>query len=120
MRCVRPDQTSQSIVLHYKLDGTCTVGFSYRKTQYLVPAAIVLRALVECNDRQIFNAVVQGDTGNTFLVERVELVLSEHAHLHLYSRKECLAYLGSRFRVILELPDRSGTAGDMESGRGIA
>lgn len=116
MRCVRPDESSQTLVLHYKQDGTCVLGFSYRKTQYLIPAVLVLRALADCNDREIFDAVVQGDHSNTFLMERVELMLSEHANLHLYSREECLAYLGNRFRVVLDLPDRYS---DVEAGTAL-
>eukprot|EP00039_Didymoeca_costata_P006993 m.95259 g.95259 ORF g.95259 m.95259 type:complete len:1143 (+) comp13484_c0_seq4:183-3611(+) len=106
IRCVRPDQTSQTLVLHYKSDGTCVVGFSYRKAQYLIPAILILRALAETNDKEIFDAVLQGNKENTFLVERVHLLLSESRESGLYSKKSCLAYLGSKFRVVLDAPPR--------------
>lgn len=109
IRCVRPDQTSHSLVLHYRTNGTCTVGFSHRKQQYLVPAVVALRALLECSDREVFDAIVQGDNTNTFLVERVQLMLSERQGEQLYSREQCLRYLGSKFKVVMnvsaDLPD---------------
>jgi uncharacterized membrane protein len=42
-----------------------------------------------------------------FFLAHLKRCHSEHAHLHLYSSVECLSYLGSRFRVILDLPERS-------------
>lgn len=117
IRCVRPDQTSQSLTLHYLQDGRCVLGFSYRKSQYLVPAIIVLRAMLECTDRQVYDAIVMGDSKNTFVVERVKAMLKEFQTKQLYTQTSCLAYLGNLFKVVLRgVPD---THTDAQTGRAV-
>mmetsp|Transcript_28191 Transcript_28191/g.73897 ORF Transcript_28191/g.73897 Transcript_28191/m.73897 type:complete len:1149 (-) Transcript_28191:67-3513(-) len=106
IRCVRPDQSSQSLVVHYCRDGTFVLGFSYRKTQYLVPVVIILRALIEVDDRRVYDAVVHGDHDNSFVTERAKALLKELQGRQLYSRQACLAYLGNLFRVVMQV--RSG------------
>ncbi|GEQ70599.1 hypothetical protein JCM33374_g4277 [Metschnikowia sp. JCM 33374] len=89
IRCVRPDQTSQTNVLHYLRDGNVTFRFSWRKNEYLVPAVMILKALIETSDRDIFDGIVASDT---------------------------LAYLGDKFRVVFgATPDVS----DIEVGKEV-
>ncbi|RDW85230.1 DNA-directed RNA polymerase subunit beta [Coleophoma cylindrospora] len=109
MRSVRPDQTSQSNVLHYLNDGGVTFRFSWRKAEYLVPVMMVMKALVETNDREIFEGIVgsAGSKGseNTFLTDRVELLLRTFKNYGLYSKSQARGYLGERFRVVMGVPD---------------
>lgn len=109
IRCVRPDQTSQTNVLHYLNDGNVTFRFSWRKNEYLVPVMMVLKALVETNDREIFDGIVGTDHENSFLTDRLELLLRTYKSYGLYSRQETLAYLGDKFRVVMgaspDVPD---------------
>lgn len=114
MRCVRPDQSAQTVYLHYLHDGTCNVGFAIRKTQYLVPAVLLLRAFVDSTDKLIYNALVQHSKADTFLIERAQLMLAQYATEGLYSQDVCLAFLGHKFRVALDLPERLT---DEEAGR---
>lgn len=100
IRCVRPDQTSQTNVLHYLDDGSVTFRFSWRKNEYLVPAVMVMRALVDTSDRAIFDGIVGADTSNSFLTDRLELLLRSYKKYGLHSREETLAYLGDKFRVV--------------------
>ena len=58
IRSVRPDQTSQTNVLHYLNDGNVTFRFSWRKNEYLVPVVMVLKALIDTNDREIFEGLI--------------------------------------------------------------
>ena len=102
MRCVRPDQTSQTNFLHYLSTGDVTFRFSYRKSEYLVPVVMVLKALVETNDRSIFDGIVGSDTSSSFLTDRMELLLRNYKNYHLHSRNETLAYLGDKFRVVFQ------------------
>jgi DNA-directed RNA polymerase I subunit RPA2 len=53
MRCVRPDQSSQTLTIHYLTDGNCTLRFSYRKQEYMIPLIMVLKALDDRTDKQI-------------------------------------------------------------------
>lgn len=109
LRSVRPDQTSQTNVLHYLTDGNVTFRFSWRKNEFLVPTLMILKALVETNDREIFEGIVgaAGSDGakNTFLTDRVELLLRTYKVYGLYTRDQTRAYLGSKFRVVLGVPD---------------
>ncbi|KAI4216823.1 MAG: hypothetical protein LQ351_000772 [Letrouitia transgressa] len=109
LRSVRPDQTSQTIYLHYLKDGNVMFRFFWRKSEYLVPVMMILKALVETNDREIFEGIV-GDarsqgTETVFMVERVELLLRTYKAYGLYGKAETLAYLGEKFKPVLGVPD---------------
>lgn len=109
VRSLRPDETSQTNVLHYLDDGNVTFRFSWRKNEYLVPVMMVLKALVETNDREIFEGLIgpkgSKGTSNTFLTDRVELLLRTYKAYGLYSKTKTRAYLGEKFRVVMGVPD---------------
>jgi DNA-directed RNA polymerase I subunit RPA2 len=75
IRAVRPDQTSVTNSLHYLSNGSATFRFSWRKQEYVIPIMLILKALVSASDREIFEGVVMQDYKNTFLTDRVELLL---------------------------------------------
>ncbi|AAS50799.2 ABR029Wp [Eremothecium gossypii ATCC 10895] len=110
IRCVRPDQTSQTNVLHYLNDGQVTFRFSWRKNEYLVPVVLILKALTDASDREIFDGIVGADTSNSFLTDRLELLLRgfKKRFPQLLNRRQVLQYLGDKFRVVLQAsPDMS-------------
>ena len=106
IRSVRPDQSSQTNVLHYLNDGNVTLRFSWRKSEYLVPVAMVLNALVETNDLEIAQGIVGQVSAksktNSFVSERVEMLLRTYKAYNLKTRKQTLAYLGAKFRPVLQ------------------
>ncbi|RYP87351.1 hypothetical protein DL769_000555 [Monosporascus sp. CRB-8-3] len=108
-RAVRPDETSQTNVLHYLNDGNVTFRFSWRKNEYLVPVMMILKALVETNDREIFEGLVGSPDSkgieNTFLTDRVELLLRTYKTYGLYTMAQTRAYLGEKFRPVLGVPE---------------
>ena len=109
IRSVRPDQTSQTNVLHYLTDGNVTFRFSWRKNEYLVPVMMILKALVETNDREIFEGLV-GTSGpkathDTFVSDRVELLLRTYKSYNLHGKANTQAYLGAKFKPVLGVPD---------------
>ena len=117
VRSVRPDETSQTNVLHYLSDGNVTFRFSWRKNEYLVPVMMILKALVETNDREIFEGLVGPSKSkaiqNTFLTDRVELLLRTYKVYGLYTKGQTRAYLGEKFRMALRVPD---TMSDYDAG----
>lgn len=117
IRCVRPDQTSQTNVLHYLNDGNVTFRFSWKKNEYLVPVMMILKALIETNDREIFDGIIGSDTKDSFLTDRLELLLRTYQQNHkLYGQRETLAYLGDKFRIVFgATPDVS----DIEVGKEV-
>lgn len=109
IRCVRPDQTSQSNVLHYLNDGNVTFRFSWRKNEYLVPVVMILKSLIETNDREIFEGLVGavGSKGaeNTFMTERLEILLRTYKNYGLHGQTDTRSYLGGKFRPVLSVSD---------------
>ncbi|KAF2671014.1 putative DNA-directed RNA polymerase I subunit beta [Microthyrium microscopicum] len=110
IRSVRPDETSQTNVLQYLNDGNIIFRFSFRKLEYLVPFVLIAKALVETNDREIFEAIV-GPAGSKGLKEkqwamdRAELLLRTYKKWNIHGMSKTRAYLGNKFRVALMLHD---------------
>ncbi|KAI9658347.1 MAG: DNA-directed RNA polymerase I subunit RPA2 [Bathelium mastoideum] len=113
IRCARPDQSSQTNFLHCLTDGNITFRFSWRKNEYMIPLVMVMKALVNTNDREIFEGILghAGDEGlkdKQFVIERVELLLRTYQVFNMHGKTKTRAYLGSRFRPVLRLSeDRS-------------
>ncbi|KAM7222141.1 hypothetical protein V8F06_002413 [Rhypophila decipiens] len=116
-RAVRPDETSQTNVLHYLNDGNITFRFSWRKGEYIVPVMMILKALLETSDLAIFESLLGKNKSegskNTFLVDRVEVLLRTYKAYQLYSKKKTRAYLGNKFRFLLGIDP---TVSDYEAG----
>ena len=106
MRCCRADQSSNTITLHYLINGGATMKFVLRKQEFLLPVVLVAKALVDITDKELFDRVVQGDTGNTFMTTRLELLLRDAKQYGIFSSAECLSYLGSHFRGSLPISDK--------------
>jgi len=117
IRSVRPDQSSLTNVLHYLSDGNVTFRFSWRKNEYLVPVVMVLKALMETNDREIFEEIVGSaksrGVNDTFITERVELLLRTYKAYNLNGKAKTRAYLGEKFKPVLGVPDDMS---DLEAG----
>ncbi|KAF9006697.1 DNA-directed RNA polymerase I polypeptide 2 [Cyathus striatus] len=105
IRCVRPDQTSATNTLHYLANGSAMLRFSWRKQEYVIPIMLILKALVGASDKEIFEGVMMQDYGNTFLSDRVELLLRSFKMFTMHTAEQCLEYLGDKFRVVLNLPE---------------
>lgn len=116
LRSARPDQSSQTNALHYLSDGNVTFRFSWRKNEYLVPATLILKALIETSDKEIFDGIVGSDTDNSFLTDRLELLLRTFKKYNLNTNKQSVAYLGKKFRVVFgATPDMS----DIDVGKEV-
>lgn len=57
MKCVREDLFSKSITLHYVADGSVFLRILHRKQEFLIPVIVILKALAEISDLQIYNKV---------------------------------------------------------------
>ncbi|PWZ03132.1 putative RPA135-DNA-directed RNA polymerase I, 135 kd subunit [Testicularia cyperi] len=101
----RDDLISVTNAVHYLHNGGLTLRFSWRKQEYMVPVVMVLKALVDATDKEIFASIVQGDYDNTWITDRVELLLRNFKQYSLWSGQQCLEYLGSKFRVVLGCPE---------------
>jgi len=116
MRCVRPDQSSKTVTVHYLQTGSLNLRFSYRKNEYFLPVMLVLKALMDVTDRQIYDHIIQGQSNNAFLTDRVELMLRAAHTTKLKDRKAILSYIGKTFRIVLR-PENS--VSDEQIGRDL-
>lgn len=105
IRCVRSDQTSVTNTLHYLSNGSAMLRFSWRKQEYVIPIMLILKALTGASDKEIFEGIMMQDYDNTFLTDRVELLLRSYKMYNLYTGDQCLEYLGDKFRVVLGIPE---------------
>ncbi|KAK4683850.1 DNA-directed RNA polymerase I subunit RPA2, partial [Tremellales sp. Uapishka_1] len=105
IRCVRPDQSACTNTIHYLSNGGATLRFAWRKVEYMIPLVLILKALVDASDREVFEGLVQGEYDNTFLTDRVELLLRGQKTWGLHTGSQCLDYLGDKFRVVLSCPE---------------
>lgn len=105
IRCVRPDQSACTNTIHYLTNGGATLRFAWRKVEYMIPLVLILKALVDASDLEIFEGLVQGEYDNTFLTDRVELLLRGQKTWGLHTGSQCLDYLGDKFRVVMGCPE---------------
>lgn len=108
IRSVRPDQTSQTNVLHYLHDGNITFRFSWRKMEFLVPVVMILKALVETNDRELVEGLV-GFLGakalqDSFMSIQIDVLLRTYKSYNLHGKAKTRAYLGAKFKPVLDIP----------------
>ncbi|KZT42967.1 beta and beta-prime subunits of DNA dependent RNA-polymerase [Sistotremastrum suecicum HHB10207 ss-3] len=105
IRCVRIDQTSVTNTLHYLSNGSAMMRFSSRKQEYVIPIMLILKALISASDKEIFEGIMMHDYENTFMMDRVELLLRSFKTYNLQTGTQCLEYLGDKFRVVLGQPE---------------
>lgn len=59
MRCVRSDQSSATVTLHYLNNGGATLRFVLRKQEFLLPVILIAKALVNITDKELFDRLVR-------------------------------------------------------------
>lgn len=91
-----------TLTLHHLSDGGVQLRFSVQKREFFVPAVLVMRALMDVTDRQMFEAIVGGSSGG--IAGRTALLLQEAHEYPVLSSAETRAYLGSRFKHVID-PD---------------
>ncbi len=119
IRCARhnEDQTSITNTVHYLTTGGASLKFTARKQEFLIPVILILRALSGSEngmpsggvtDEELYNRILQGDEQNTFLKARAELLLQDAQRFQgLNTPNECIAFIGSRFRMLSMKADSS-------------
>jgi DNA-directed RNA polymerase I subunit RPA2 len=101
MKCVRDDLFSQTIMLNYTHEGNIYANVMIRKVEYLIPVVIIIKALGDITDLQLYNTIVRGSTENSFISERVEVLLRETQKRSLFTSAQCRAYLGFLLKSVI-------------------
>ena len=115
VRCVRPDETSATLRVHYMADGgDARVGLTVGRAEYFVPAGVLLRSLTDASDRSLFDALVSPSPGAppaaSFVADRAEALLRGAAAAGVRTRAAALEHLGAAFRDALALPPTTSHA----------
>lgn len=58
-RCVRGDEQSATVRCHYLTDGTVNFAFTIRRSEYFIPAGVLLKCFMEVSDRELYDKIVQ-------------------------------------------------------------
>ncbi|XP_065876124.1 DNA-directed RNA polymerase I subunit 2 isoform X2 [Euphorbia lathyris] len=118
IRCVREnqssltDQSSVTVKLYYLRNGSARLGFWIQGREYLLPVGIVLKALAETTDREIYEKLTccydekyekrKGAVGSQLVGERAKIILDEVRDLSLFTQGECLQHIGKHFRPVID------------------
>jgi DNA-directed RNA polymerase I subunit RPA2 len=93
IRCVRSDASAVTVTLHYLLDGTCVFRFHYMKGEYLVPCVLILKALKNATDKEIYYRA-NPENADSFIGDRLEGMLRDCLNKGIYTQEHALTYLG--------------------------
>ena len=108
IRCTRQDNTSLTVGLHLLTSGSARLRLTIRKSEYFIPLVLLLKALRQCSDAEIYERACGGDASDDFVSDRMQSALREHADYKepLHTCAQCLAFLGAKFRPVLRPPAR--------------
>lgn len=112
IRCVHSDQSSVTVKLYYLQNGSARLGFWLGGREFLLPVGIVLKALIDTSDREIFTSLTcsysdkygrgKGVVSTQLIGERAQIILDEARNLSLLTRAQCLVHIGQYFRSVME------------------
>ena len=116
IRCVRSDQSSATVRLHYLNNGNCNLSFSVRRQEFFVPVGVFLKCFVDASDKELFDRMIAGvaEVDKSFVSERAEKVLRMAQGLGIHTKAQGLKYLGGHFRPVLQV---SSDVSDLNSGK---
>ncbi|CAA2959268.1 DNA-directed RNA polymerase I subunit 2 [Olea europaea subsp. europaea] len=108
IRSVRQDQSAVTIKLYYLNNGSARLGFWIQGREYLLPVGIILKALADTTDHEIYVSLtccynelydrVKGSVGTQLIGERAKIILDELHNLSLFTHAQCLQHIGDHFR----------------------
>ncbi|KAF6158224.1 hypothetical protein GIB67_015018 [Kingdonia uniflora] len=107
IRCVREDQSSVTVKLYYLQNGSARLGFWIDGREYLLPVGLVLKALINTNDKEIYKSLTccnskgNGAIGTQLVGERVKIILDEVSGSSFCSRNDCLHHIGEHFQPVM-------------------
>lgn len=112
VKCVRPDETIHLNQLHYAKNGTMHLAFGVPRK--FIPVAVVLKALKDTTDREIFQRVLDG-SNKTVDRERMELSLIEARDLRVLTRADAIRIIGQQFQFASTAPYKT----DLQRGQEV-
>ncbi|KAF9594003.1 hypothetical protein IFM89_026715 [Coptis chinensis] len=112
IRCVRNDQSSVTNKLYYLQSGSARLGFWVKGREFLLPIGLVLKALIDTNDHEIYASLTccysdiyqkgERSVGTQLVGERVKIILDEVQGLSLFTRAQCIQHIGKYFQSVMD------------------
>lgn len=103
MRCVGRDEVASMMFVHYALDGNVYVRVFYRRSEYLMPAVLILKCLTGATDKEIFECLYYKE--DSLLKCKLEMLLRKNGDAGM-------TLLGSKFKDVF----KSQTYTEVEAG----
>ncbi|KAI5173448.1 DNA-directed RNA polymerase I subunit RPA2 [Pancytospora epiphaga] len=97
VRSVGDDEIGQKNEIKYCADGNVHYKLFLYKRIYLIPAILILRALINTTDEHIYKSLGAD--------KRALIMISKLKDIGVYSKNEALIHLGSRFRSVIRNDD---------------
>lgn len=91
IRSVSNDELGHINFLHYCVDGDIFFRFFRRKNEYHIPVVIILKALINTSDEEIFRLLNKDPY--------ILVTLNKTGKLNIFSKRECMEYIGARFKT---------------------
>ncbi|XP_064102895.1 LOW QUALITY PROTEIN: DNA-directed RNA polymerase I subunit RPA2-like [Macrobrachium nipponense] len=85
-------------ILHYLNTGDAKLQFILRNQGYFVPLVMVLKALMDFTDHQIFLHLIRGRESDKYFKEKIKNMMLGLQHEGLYNQEMCKKYIGKTFR----------------------
>ncbi|KAG6650617.1 DNA-directed RNA polymerase I subunit 2 isoform X1 [Carya illinoinensis] len=112
IRCERKNQSSVTVKVYYLRNGSARLGFWIQGREYLLPAGVVLKALVDTTDHEIYESLTcccsegdereKGAVATQLVGERAKIILDEVRNLSLFTRLQCLEHIGEHFQAAMD------------------
>lgn len=90
IRSVGDDELGHVGYLHYSIDGDVFYRFFRRRNEFHIPIIIILKALVNTTDQEIYK-MLNNDI-------YITVALKKATKEEVFSRAECIEYIGARFK----------------------
>ncbi|XP_022662995.1 DNA-directed RNA polymerase I subunit RPA2-like isoform X2 [Varroa destructor] len=110
LRSCRRDQSAQNMVLHYLTNGTVQVMITYRKEVYFVPAVLLLKALVNKSDYDIYRTLTQGCENDSFYKGCITNMLRLVQNENILTHQDAKEFIGDKFRIKMYVAEWSSNA----------
>lgn len=90
VRSVGDDELGHVNYIHYTVDGDVFFRFYRKRNEFHIPVIIILKALVNTSDMEIYNLLNKD--------KYILVALNKAGKENVYSQNECVEYIGARFK----------------------
>ncbi|CDW53492.1 RNA pol Rpb2 2 and RNA pol Rpb2 1 domain containi ng protein [Trichuris trichiura] len=104
LRCVLDDHTAIISNIHYLSSRRMMISVYHRRRKFLLPFALVLKALLEVSDRFIFDELLQGTEEDNSWRSCVTNMLMDLKTEGISSQTDALKHIGEMLRIDLQAP----------------